>query len=194
VTTPLLLLFVCAYGPALRHTGILFLYLVYFLAQIPSERRNAYAYFGIGFGPFVATLFWLWVWNPIEPRFAFADGPSLVPYFQEAETIYTLEDFILFPTMAETGRDVYDIRFDRVATYPNFRNFPIWRSIDDFCTRLDRYPLKPGDLLVFPREDGGAFQRLGNQCGNWEFVYQSVGNFATDEAFRVFRFRDSAAK
>jgi hypothetical protein len=188
---PILFLFTCAYGPALRHTGILFLLALYYMIQVEPARRNRIAEFAIVIGPFLTTLFWLASWNPVHPRFAFSDAPGLVPYFQKATTIYALRDYSLFPAMAESGRDLFDVQKDRTVSYPFFRTPKVSRSVDDFCRRLEHYPLKTGDLFVFPLNERQAADRLSDHCGIWSLVYESKGVFVTDETYVVYRYQGS---
>ncbi len=186
---PVLGIFVFAYGPALRHSGVLFALFVYFLAQTKPDRAGRFSALVLAAGPCAAALYWLAAWNPLVPKFDFSDSPNVAPLLRTAGKAYLTRDFLLFPAMAESGREIYDVGRGRVAAYPYFRGPPPAKSIADFCRERGTYPLRAGDLFFVSLEyERGEERALENGCGKWERIYESNFRYATDEAFKVYRY------
>ncbi|MBS1963113.1 MAG: hypothetical protein JST04_12935 [Bdellovibrionales bacterium] len=195
---PILAVFVFVYGPALRHVGALYVFFVAVLAEryfrdtsdgAAPSRSERFAPSLLVVGPFLVTLVWISAWRPWHPRFRLSDSPSLAPLVREAGRTFTSRDYLLFPAMAESGREVYDVSRDRIAAYPDFRGVVPELSAEEFCRRNGKWTLRSGDLYVVGTAyEGGADGVFGAACGRWEKVYQTEGRVVTDERFAVYRY------
>ncbi len=197
VVFPIIVFLACIDATYYRYLGILYVFVLGFLAvhnQLTIKKLFPFVFLVI---PFLSWCSWWWQWSPWQesgPSFAFSDARNLVTELQkkgfqlgDPEVTLSVTDEARYITvMAESLSSNFVIERNSKVSYPKFIKIHNRLGLEDYCKDLaQNQRLKPGskDKILLGLRLG---QTLPSECSSAQLIYRTEKQILTDESYEVY--------